>query len=174
MKNGQLYRARKAMEWKWTRNMTNQEIADELGVTRKTVRKYLNDPPEELKEPAQHFKRQLIEGTMQHLREQLAAATERARNAERTSKVFATDEDGNLETERIHFEDGGSKLIPKVEDYEFAPNHEVRAASRREAREIIQMLWNLTGAEEPDELNIGGDDENPLNVVVNRERYEDD
>ena len=173
MKGSQLYRARKAMELKWTRDMTHEEIADELGVTRQTVSGYLNDPPEELKEPAQHFKQELIHGTVELLREQLATARERAENAEKIDPVFETDENGELKTETIEFEDGSQKVIPLVDDKEFAPHHEVRSYARKEARQIIQMLWNLSGAEEPEQFEHSGPDGGPLNVTVERSAYDD-
>jgi len=169
MKGSQLYRARKAMELKWTRDMTHEEIADELDVTRQTVSGYLNDPPEELKEPAQHFKQELIHGTVELLREQLATARERAENAEKPSKVFATDDNGDLRTKEIHLEGGATKTVPVVEDMEMAPNHEVRSYARKEARQIIQMLWNLSGAEEPDEQRVehtDGEGGNPFEFNV--------
>jgi len=172
MGHGWHYRVRKAVEWKFTRGWTNKRIAEELDVTPQTVSEYLNDPPEELQDPIQHFKDELTLGTVERLREQLHEANRRAREAETPQKVFEFDEDGNLVTEEIHFEDGGSKLIPKVEGMEMAPNHKVRAAARQEERRIIQMLWDLAGVEEPDELNIGGADGNPLNVVVERTEYD--
>ena len=167
MKNSQLYRARKAMELKWTRDMTNKEIADELDVRPKTVRRYLNDPPEELKEPARHFKQQLVQGTVELLRQQLAEVRERAETAEQPSKVFATDDNGELLTKEIHLEGGATKTVPVVEDMEFAPNHEVRTYARKEARQIIQMLWNLAGAEEPDQIEHSSPEgESPFQFTV--------
>ena len=169
----QLYRARKAIEMKWTRDMTHQEIADELGVRPTTVSQYLNDPPDELKEPAAEFRQEIIHGTVEYLRQQLATARERAENAETPSKVFATDDNGDLVTQEIELEGGMTKTVPVVEDMEMAPNHEVRSYARQEAREIIQMLWNLSGAEEPEQFEPSGPDGGPLNVTVERSAYDD-
>jgi len=158
----QEYRARKAMEMKWTRDMTNKEIAEELGVRPTTVSNYLNDPPEELKEPARKFRHEVVHATIAELRTQLSTAVERARTAETTEKVFETDENGELVTERVFTDDGRSFMKPKVTDMEFAPDHAVRAASRQEARQIIDMLWDLTGAGEPEEVELSGEVESGL------------
>lgn len=154
MLNDQHYRVRKAVEWKFTRGWTNKRIADELGVTPKTVSQYLNDPPDELADPIEHFKDELAFSTFERLRSQLQEANRRARTAESPDKVFEFDEDGDLVTETIHFEGGGSKLVPKVKGMEMTPDHKVRAAARREEREIIAMLWELAGVEPPDEMAV--------------------
>lgn len=156
MTSDQLYRARKAVEWKFTRGWTNKEIAEELDVTPKTVSQYLNDPPEELREPIKHFKDELTVSTFERLREQLQEANRRAREAETPEKVFEYDDDGNLISEEIHFEGGGSKHVPKVKGMEMQPNEEARYYARAEEREIIEMLWNLAGVQEPDELELSG------------------
>lgn len=157
MQKGQHYRARKAIEWKFTRDWTNKRIAEELDVAPETVSRYINDPPEELKEPIQHFKDELTFATFERLRSQLKEANRRAREAEKPQKVFEYDENGDLVTEEIHFEDGGSKLIPKVEDLEMQPDEETRFYARQEEREIIDMLWSLAGVEEPEEVEVSGE-----------------
>jgi len=153
---GQHYRARKAIEWKYTRGWTNRRIAEELDVTEQTVSGYINHPPEELQEPIRHFKKELTAATFSRLQEQLAEAGRRAREAERPERVFEYDENGDLVAEEIHFENGGSKWVPKVKGMEMQPDAEQRAYARREEREIIQMLWNLAGVEEPEEVEVSG------------------
>lgn len=157
MQKGQHYRARKAIEWKYTRGWSNQRIADELDVSPVTVSGYINDPPEELQEPIKHFKDQLVMGTYGRLQEQLQEANERARNAEQPEKVFKYDNNGELVTEEIHFEDGSSKFVPKVKGMEMQPDEKSRYFARQEEREIISMLWDLAGAREPEEHEISGD-----------------
>lgn len=157
MNKGQHYRCRKAIEWKFVRGWTNKRIAEELDVTPKTVSLYLNDPPEDFERPIQHFKDELAFGTFERLRSQLHEANRRARNAEKPQKVFEYDENGNLKTERIHFDDGGSKLVPKVKDLEMQPDEQARFYARQEEREIIEMLWSLAGVEEPTEVDVSGD-----------------
>ena len=139
MHKGQHYRVRKAVEWKFTRGWTNKRIAEELDVAPQTVSEYLNDPPEELQDPIQRFKEELTFATFERLRSQLQEANRRARNAESPQKVFEYDDSGNLKTERIKFEGGGSKLVPKVKDLEMQPDEESRFYARREEREIIEM-----------------------------------
>jgi len=154
-KGSKVYRARKAIEWYWTEGLTQEEIGDRLGVNRSTVTRYIQDPPEELKDAAESFKQSITTSTVDLLREQLAEATERARTAERPDKVFATDANGDLVTEEVVVDEmGNTETVPVVEDMELAPNHKVRAAARMEARQIIEMLWDLTSAQEPDEQKV--------------------
>lgn len=153
-KQGQHYRARKAIEWKFVRGWTNKKIAEELEVAPRTVSEYINHPPEELQEPIQHFKDQLTMGTFERLREQLAEAEQRARNAESPEKVYEYDDEGNLKTEYIEFEGGGGKYIPKVKGLEMKPDHKVKAMARQEERRIIQMLWDLAGVEAPEQREV--------------------
>lgn len=150
----QHYRARKAIEWKFIRGWTDQEIADELDVTRQTVNGYINDPPKELEQPIEHLKEQLTLATVSRLRDQLKEAEHRARTAEKPQKVFAYDDDGNLIADEIELEDGGSMWVPRVEGMEMQPNHKARAAARQEERQIIEMLWSLAGVEEPEQHEI--------------------
>jgi hypothetical protein len=158
MQSDRHYRVRKAVEWKYVRGWQNTKIADELGVEPETVSRYLNDPPDELKEPIESFKDDLAFSTMERLRSQLQEANDRARNAESPQKVFEFDDDGNLLTEEIHFEGGGSKLVPKVEGMEMQPDEKVRYQARREEREIIQMLWKLAGVESPEKRELSTPD----------------
>ena len=153
-KKGQLYRARKAIEWKFTRGWTHKRIAEELDVSVTTVSDYVNNPPEELQEPVEHFKKELTLATFSRLREQLAEANRRARNAERPEKVFEYDDDGNLRAVEIPLESGGSKWVPKVKGMEMKPDQKSRYFARQEEREIIEMLWRLAGVEEPAEHKI--------------------
>lgn len=173
-REGQLYRARKAAEYKFVRGWTHEQIAEELDVTIQTVSGYLNDPPAELADPIDHLKEQLVLGTVSRLREQLAQAEQRAREAETPSKVFARDEDGNLKAREIPLEGGGTRWVPVVEGMEMAPDHSTRAAARQEERRIIEMLWSLAGVEEPEEMAISGPDGGALEVVVERSAYEDE
>jgi len=145
-REGQLYRARKAAEYKFVRGWTHQQIADELDVTTRTVSR---------------------------LRGQLAAAERRAREAETPQRVFEYDDDGNLKAREIHFEGGGSKYVPKVKGMEMAPDHKVRAAARQEERRIIDMLWSLAGGEEPDQLELSGEGGGALEVVINHETVDE-
>lgn len=150
------YRARKAIEWRFTRGWSNRRIAEELDVAEQTVSEYINDPPDALKEPVKQFKEELTLGTFNRLRDQLAAAIDRAENADRPQKVFEFDDNGNLVTEEIVFDNGRTKLVPKVAGMEMQPDHKARAMARREEREIIDMLWSLAGAEEPDKVEHSG------------------
>jgi len=157
-KGSEVYRARKCIEWEWSTDMTQAEMGDELNVSRRTVQRYLSDPPDELKDAAKCFKSQVVAVSVDRLKDHLAEARSRAENAEQPSKVFAYDDDGDLVTEEIEFEGGGSKLVPKVEDMEMQPNQESRFYARKEEREIIEMLWRLTGAEEPDQHELDAGD----------------
>lgn len=157
-----LYRARKAIEYRFVRGWSNKEIAEELDVAETTVSEYVNDPPEELQEPLEHLKEDLVLATTSRLREQLQQAEQRARTAEKPQKVFATDDDGNLIADEIPLEDGGTTWVPRVDGMELGPNHSVRAAARQEERQIIEMLWNLAGVEEPDKIEHSGGIEGSL------------
>jgi transcriptional regulator with XRE-family HTH domain len=170
----QLYRARKAAEYKFVRGWTHKQIAEELDVTTRTVSEYLNDPPEELADPIEHLKDELVLGTVSRLREQLSAAEQRAREAEQPRKVFARDEEGNLKAREIPLEGGGTTWVPVVEGMELGPDHSARAAARQEERRIIEMLWSLAGVESPEEVAVSGPDGGALEVVVERSAYEDD
>lgn len=149
-------RRTKAIHWNWTTDATHAEIADALGVTKKTVRNYLNDgPTDAVQEQMNRVESEVRLVAVSELRDQLRAAGERSRSADKPVKVW-TDADGNLrvkdkrdpETEELL----GKFAVP--DDMKLGADEEARYYARAEVREILEQLIDLTGASEPQEHEL--------------------
>lgn len=169
-------RARGTRQWRinrtihlWmTTDKTQSEIGDELGVSRQTVNEYIHSPPaEEVQETLQEQARQVRMAAFEELRRHMRESGERSRSAEKPVKVWRND-DGKLNVETITDDDGNVvKRVPVPADLVMGPDEEARYYARQEVREALGMLIDLTGAGEPDRIQVDhGVDEDQVADVV--------
>lgn len=146
-----------AIHWNWTTEYTADEIAAALGVTQRTVEKYLAEgPTAEVRDKMGDVEAEVRLVAVAELKEQLRAAGARSRTAEKPVKIYETD-DGDVEVKDITNEEGEVvKRVPVVQDYELLPDAEARYYGRQEAREILDQLVDLVGAAEPDQVEVEG------------------
>lgn len=143
--------------------MTQEEIGDELGVSRQTVNEYIHSPPSEdvqntLKEQARQVRMSAFSELQRHMRE----AGQRSRSAEKPIKVWRDDE-GELNVQEITNDEGEViKHIPIPADMVMGPDKEARFYARKEVREALDMLIDLTGAAEPERVELSGEVESGL------------
>lgn len=169
------YRVTKAIHWHFCTEKTNAEIADELGVNERTVREYINEPPaEEVQEQLSQQETQTRLVAFEELKHQLQAAGERARSAEKPVKIWQ-DEDGDLCIRDVEDDDGELvKRVPVNVDIEMGIDQTQRFYGRQEAREILQMMIDLVGAAEPEQLEVSGEMSGEFSVSITHHRAEDE
>lgn len=150
-------RETKAIHWYFCRDMTEEEIADELGVTEQTVSKYLNsEPSQEAQKMIDWKASQVRVMAVEELQDQLQAAGERSKTAEKPVKIYAN-ENGEVEVKDITDDEGNIvKKVPKTQDIDLLPDEEARYYAREEARDIIDQMCELVGAKEPQEVEVSG------------------
>lgn len=150
-------RETKAIHYYFCRDMTQQEIADELDVTRQTVNEYINsEPSEEVQEIIDERAGQVRVMAVEELRQQLREAGERARTAEKPVKIYENAH-GEVEVKDIRDETGEIiKKVPKTQDIDLLPDEETRYYARKEARDILDQMCELVGAKEPQEVDVSG------------------
>jgi predicted transcriptional regulator len=171
-------RRAQAIHWNWTTEATNAEIADALGVRPETVSRYLNDgPTDAVREQMEGVEAEVRMVAVAELRDQLQAAGDRARSAEKPVKVW-TDANGNLTVRDERNPETGEVLdkyaVPS--GMELGANEEARYYARDEVRQILDQLVALTGAGEPDEVAVehsGGVNVTVENTVVETDAYEE-
>jgi len=123
-------RRTQAIHWSWTTDATYAEIATALGVSERTVKRYLNDAPTEaVREQMERVESEVRTVAVEELRSQLQAAGHRAKTAETPVKVYENDS-GELEVEDVELEDGMTKKVPVVQDIELLPDEEARYYAR--------------------------------------------
>jgi predicted transcriptional regulator len=156
-KGSKQWRVTQAIHYYFTTNMTMAEIGDELGVSKATVHNYVHEPPaEEVQQQLDNQATQVRLMAFEELRRHLREAGARSRTATKPVKVYEND-DGELEVEDIELEGGQVKKIPVVQDIELLPDREARFYARKEIREALEMLIDLVGAGEPDQLELSGE-----------------
>lgn len=81
-----------------------------------------------------------------------------SRSAEKPVKVW-TDDDATLNVREVVDEDTGEvvKRIPMPVDLEMGPDDEARFYARKEIREALDMLIDLVGAAEPEQVELSGE-----------------
>lgn len=147
-------RRTKAIHWNWTTDATHDDMAEALGVTTKTIQRYLNDgPTDEVRRVMDDVEAEVRMIAVAELRDQLKAAGSRSKTAEKPVKVYEND-DGELEVNDIELEGGATKKVPQVQDIQLLPDEEARYYARDEVRDIIDQLTTLVGAGEPDKTAI--------------------
>lgn len=170
-------RRAQAIHWRWTTEATYADIADALGVSTETVRRYLNEgPTDAVREQMDGVEAEVRMVAVAELREQLRAAGDRARSAEKPVKVW-TDANGNLTVKDKREPETGELLdkyaVPK--GMELGANEEARYYARAEVRDILDQLTALTGAAEPEEVAVehsGGVNVTVENTVVETDERE--
>jgi len=171
-------RRAQAIHWNWTTEARKSEIADALGVSSETIRRYLNDgPTDAVREQMEGIEAEVRMIAVAELREQLQAAGDRSRSAEKPVKVW-TDANGNLTVlDKRHPETG--KVLDKYAvpaGMELGADDEARYYARDEVRQILDQLVALTGAGEPDEVAVehsGGVNVTVENTVVETDAYDE-
>jgi transcriptional regulator with XRE-family HTH domain len=149
------FRRTVAIHWEWTTDYSREQMASALGVTKQTIRAYLNDGPnEEVKEVISDLESEVRTIAVMELKAQLKAAGHRSRSAETPVKVWE-DDAGNLRVRDVR--DDVGELVEKVpipDDVELGADEEARYYARAEVREILEQLTDLVGAGEPDEHEV--------------------
>jgi predicted transcriptional regulator len=143
-----------AIHWNWTTEMTREEIARALGVTSRTVTEYLSSGPnQEVKELMNDVESEVRLVAVAELKSQLQAAGEKARSAEKPVKMYA-DESGDIIVRDVYDDETGEvvKRYPVPRDFELLPDEEARHYARRESREILDQLVDITGAGEAETI----------------------
>lgn len=134
------------------------EIAEPLGVSERTARSYVHEPPgEEVREILSDQAATVRIASVEELKEQLREAGERKRTAEKPIEVW--EEDGYLHVADQRDPETGELVdrYPIPADYELGADEEIRYYARTEIREIIELLTDITGASEPDTIRLEGD-----------------
>lgn len=164
-------RVRKALHWYWTRDLTQAEIGERLGVSREKVSEYINEAPqsEAVQEQLENLEVQVRYVAAEELREQLKQAGERARSPETPVKIWQ-DDDGELvvQDERDdHGEITGRYPVPQ--GFEMGPDEQERFYGRNEVREILDLLTDIVGAKaaERHKHEHSGPGGEPIEVTLN-------
>lgn len=159
-----------AIHWEWTTEYTKQEMADALGVSPKTIHRYLNSGPnEEVKELMADVENEVRMVAVAELKEQLQSAGHRSRTAETPVKVWTDDSGDLLVKDERHPETGElTGKYPVPNGMEMGANEEARYYARAEVRDILDQLLDITGAREPDQVEVSGD-----GIVIHTEAPDD-
>lgn len=153
------WRVNRAIHLWFTTDMTQAEIGDELGVSRQTVNDYIHSPPaDEVREQLSNQAVQVRMAAFAELRRHMREAGHRSRTAERPVKVWRNDE-GTLNVREIRDDETGEviKRIPVPADLVMGPDEEARFYARKEVREALDMLIDLVGAGEPEQIEVSGE-----------------
>jgi len=158
-----------AIHWNWTTEYSRTEIADALGVTEGTIKRYLMDGPnQEVRELMDNAEAEVRLVAVAELKEQLQTAGARSRTAEKPVKVYEN-EHGDVEVIDVDLESGETKKIPKAQDIQLLPDEQARYYARDEVRKILEQLVDLVGAGEPDQVAVEGS-----GIVIHTEADGDD
>lgn len=163
-----------AIHWNWTTDYSTEEIASALGVTARTVEKYLaSKPNEEVREQMEGIESEARLVAVAELKSQLQRAGHASRTAEKPVKVWQ-DEDGHLNVRDVHDEETGELITkePVPFDVEMGPDETARYFRREEVREILDRLVDLVGAGEPEryELEHSGEVSGEFEVNITHHR----
>jgi len=159
-----------AIHWEWTTEYSREEIASALGVTKPTVGRYIRDgPTDAVREQMDGLEAEVRMIAVAELKEQLRAAGHRSRTAEKPVKVYKNN-DGEIGVRDVRDDDTDELVTkqPVPQDIELLPDEEARYYSRIEARDIIDQLTDLTGAGEPDQVEVAGKGGGPVQFEVTR------
>lgn len=149
-------RVQKALYWYWTRDLTQEEIGEKLGVSARKVREYISEAPTSpaIQERVDDLEVQVRYAAAEKLRDQLKTAGVRAETAEKPVKVW-TDSSGQLNVKDEHNDVGeltGRYIIPDT--FELGPDEQARFYGRSEVREILDLLTDIVGAKAAERQEI--------------------
>lgn len=144
-----------AIHWHWTTEYSTEEIGKALGVSERTVEKYLESTPaEEVRKQLEDIEAEVRYVAVKELKEQLRAAGHRSKTAESPAKVWE-DSEGNLRVKDVTDDDGELvKRVPIPADIELMPDEEARYYARAEVRDILDQLTELLGIAEPEQVEV--------------------
>lgn len=147
-----------AIQWWWSTDMSNEEIGDRLGVRPTTVKDYVHEGPgREVKQMMAAKEKQVRLVAVQELQEQLREVGTKSKTAETAVKIWA-DDDGNVMVKDVRDEEGDVvKRYPVPQDVEIGDDEQARFYRRSEAREILDMLLDITGGWDPVEVELDGE-----------------
>lgn len=165
-----------AIHWNWTTEYEHAEMARALGVTDKTIRRYVKDgPTQAVREKMEGIEADVRMIAVAELKDQLRRAGHKSRTAEKPVKVW-TDGNGDLHVEdKINPETGqvaGKYAVP--DDIQLGADEKARFYARTEVREIIDQLTDLTGAGEPEQYEHTGPGGGPVQVEITNTVIETD
>ena len=147
-------REAKAIHLYFAKGWTQEEIADEMDIAVSTVSNYVNsEPSEEVKRLMDEQAAKVRVNILEQLKEQLQTVNTRKEEATTVSAVYDTG-DGEVEVNEVPTDGGGTKLVPKVQDYELRPDWNERSQLRHEERNILDQMGRLVGANDPEEHKI--------------------
>ena len=171
------HRVTTAIHLHYTTALTQEEIADRLGVGERRIREYLNS------EPAEEVSRMLAEqqakvriAAYEEYRQQLRKLGPRSRSVEEPCKVW-TNENGEVETYEVTDDDGNRiDLKPIPQGIEMGPDEKARYYARSEMREIMRDMRTLVGADAPATFRHehAGEGGGPVEVTINDTVVESD
>lgn len=149
-------RVQKALYWYWTKDLTQEEIGEKLGVSARKVREYISEAPTSpaVQERVDDLEVQVRYAAAEKLREQLKEAGVRAETAEKPVKIW-TGRNGNLNVKDKHNDVGeltGRYVVP--ESFEMGPDEQARFYGRSEVREILDLLTDIVGAKAAERQEI--------------------
>lgn len=150
------HRETKAIHYYYCRDMSLEEIAEKLDVSKPTASRYINsEPSEEVERMLNRKSKQVRIMAVEELRKQLRVAGEQSRTAEKPVKVWE-DDDGNLTVKDQRDEETGeiTGKYPIPNDIEMLPDETTRYYRREEVRDIIDQMADLVGAKEAEQHEI--------------------
>lgn len=162
------YRRTLAIHWAWTTEYTPEEIGKALGVTGRTVEKYLKEGPgEAVQEQLANVESEVRLIAVRELKQQLRAAGHESRTAEAPVKIYQ-DDDGDLIVEDDVDDDGTVvDRFPVPVDLEMGADQTTRYYRREEVRTILDLLTDIVGAKAAEQHEVTGEGGGPLEVVIN-------
>lgn len=169
-------RIQKALYWYWTKDLTQEEIGEKLGVSQQKVAEYVRESPqsEAIQERLEDLETQVRYAAVEQLREQLKSAGARAESAEKPVKVWE-DNHGNLCVKDKSNDDG--EIVDRYAvpfDIEMGADEKARFYGRSEVREIIDLLTDIVGAKaaERHKLEHSGEVSGDFSITINHEHVD--
>lgn len=163
------HRITKAIHWHWTTEKTQAEIAEKLGVSETKVREYIRESPtsEAVREQLDDAETTVRSIAVAELQEQLRAAGERSKSAEKPVKIWQNDA-GELVVRDQRDDDGQvTGRYPVPQGFRMGADQETRYYARAEVRDTLDLLTDIVGAKEPEQHEVTGAGGGPIEVVIN-------
>lgn len=149
-------RIRKAIYWYWTKDLTQAEIGEKLGVSGEKVSEYVRESPqaEAVQEQMTNLETEVRFVAVEKLRNQLREAGSRAASAEEPVKIWR-DDDGNIAVnDKLDKYGNVVDRYPIPQGFEMGVDEQGRFYGRNEVREILDLLTDIVGAKAADRQEI--------------------